>query len=308
VLIFVDLCRDPSSLRLVARVFVATAVVSALIGITQFLLAYFHIYVFTFIDPVLSAFKPTPIGFVMRASGLNSTAQHYSSFMVYALPFALLRASNTRRFRDLLAILIILTGLFVSLNFGGIFAGALVILLFPFARWPHLTIHLVLFGLAVLAASYFSGLLDLIYDLTIGDSGIAKGVDQRKTLFKLGLEQIERSPIIGTGVRGFGGVDGNFWDRPVHNLLGQAATELGIFGALIFLGIFLVLALGLSRVMKIAPRASKFPQMMLIVLASAFLLGMTEPNLEQSNLWLMLALSQAVILTYRQQAKPTDPN
>jgi len=298
-LLFVDLCRDPKALRLVVRVFVVIATISALIGITQFLLAYFNIFVFSYIEPLLSAYKPTPLGFVMRASAFCSTAQHYSSFMVYALPFALLRASNTRRVRDVLAVFIILVGLFVSLNFGGVFAGALVVLLFPFARWPQLSIHLVLAGLAVLAISYFSGLLDLVYDLTLGDSGLAKGIDQRKTLFKLGLAQIEHSPIIGTGVRGFSDVDGNFWGRPVHNLFGQAATELGVFGALLFIGIFLVLAFELIRVVKTTSHETLFPQMMLIVLASAMLLGMTEPNLEQSNLWLMLALSQAVILTYR---------
>ena len=302
-LLLVDLCRTHQALELVARVFVIIATLSALIGITQFLLAYFNIFVFSFIEPILSAYKPTPLGFVMRASALCSTAQHYSSFMVYALPFALLQASNTRRMRDILVVAIILAGLFVSLNFGGVFAGALVVLLFPFARWPRFGIHLVMAGLAVFAAAYFSGLLDLVYDLTFGDSGIAKGIDQRKTLFKLGLAQVDRSPFIGTGVRGFGDVDGNFWDRPVHNLFGQAATELGLFGALLFIGIFTVLAIDLGRVIRTTSQVTFFPQMMLIVLASALLLGMTEPNLEQSNLWLMLALCQAVILICR---KPSD--
>jgi O-antigen ligase len=302
VFLVVDLCRDPRTLDLVFRIFFAVAVASALVGIVQFVLAYFGIVHFTFIDPPKSAFKPSPVGFVMRASGLCITAQHFSSFLVYALPIALWRASESRSLLSVAGCVIILGGIGVSLNFGGIFAALLVLGLFPLLRWPNLAIHLVMAMLALLAVAHFTGVLDLVYDLTFGDSGVSKGVDQRKTLFILGLEQIDRSPLIGTGLRGFAEVDGNFWERPVHNLFGQAASELGLLAALLMGAIFFFLTLGLFPLFA-RTETRRAAGILLLMLAAAFLLGQAEPNLDQSNLWLVFALAQAAILVGRRSAR-----
>jgi hypothetical protein len=303
-LLIVDLCRDQRTLDAALRIFVLTAAVSAMVGIVQFALAYLQIFIFTLINPPVTAFKPTPIGFVMRASGLCTTAQHFSSFLVYALPVALWRMTETVRVRDVAVVGIILAGIAVSLNFGAMFAALLVMGLLPFLRWPGLSIHLALGLLGLLGVAYFAGLLDLVYDLTFGDAGISKGVDQRKTLFTLGLEQFGRNPLVGTGMRGFGDVDGNFWDRPVHNLFGQVAAELGVLGLLIMLGIFYVLTLDLAR---LARTGGKHVRIALLTLAAAILLGQSEPNLDQSNLWIVLALAQATILIARGQIRGSPP-
>ncbi|MEI4485372.1 hypothetical protein V8J36_04160 [Frigidibacter sp. MR17.14] len=297
VVILADLLRDEAALERAFTVLVLVATASAVIGLVQFGLAYFGIFYFTLIDPPITAFKPTPLGFVMRASGLCITAQHYSSFMVCALPFALWRWARAWRWRDLAAVVLIGLGLGVSLNFGGIFAGALVVALFPFLRWPRLSIHLALAGLALVAVAYFTGVLQIVYDLSFGDAGIAKGVDQRKTLFQLGLEQVGRSPLVGTGLRGFGESNGNFWHRPVHNLFGQAATELGLLAPLIFIGIWVRLTLDLAMRMLHPPAGGgPWPKLMLVTLLSLLMLAQSEPNLEQSNLWIMLTLAQAAVL------------
>ena len=297
--LLVDLCRDERSLELALRVLVATATISAIIGIIQFTLAYFGIFYFTLIEPAASAFKPTPVGYVMRASGLCRTAQHYSSFLVYALPFALWRASKTRAIKDAAICVTLLAGVAVSLNFGGLFAGLFVIILMPFLRWRSHTIHIALGLLALISIAYFTGILDLVYDLTFGDSGVSKGVDQRKTLFILGLEQFGRSPLIGTGIRGFGNVDGNFWDRPVHNVFGQAAVELGLPGFLIFVAIFFYLSLDLGCLFAKGGTGAKYAGIYLAMLVAAFLISQAEPNLDQSNLWVVFAISQAAILILR---------
>ena len=298
-LILVDICRTAEQLEQIARALVWVAVASAVVGICQFLLAYFDIFAFTLIEPAISAYKPTPLGFVLRASGFCSTAQHFSSFMICALPFALWQATHGWRMWNVAAVPIIFGGLLVSLNFGGIFAGALILVLFPFFRWPRLAIHLALFGLSLLALAYFTGLLQLAYDLSFGDAGVAKGLDQRKTLFSLGLTEVARSPLIGTGLRGFSEVDGNFWHRPVHNLFGQAATELGLLGALVFIFIFFMLTLDLVKLMPSAVTRSPYPRLLLLTLVALLFLAQSEPNLEQSNLWLMLGFAQAAILTLR---------
>lgn len=306
-LLIVDLCQDLRKLDAALRVMVATAVVSATLGVAQFTLAYTQISYLTLIEPPISAFKPTPIGFVMRASGLCITAQHFSSFLVYALPFALFRLSDMCNWRNAAGVAVILAGIAVSLNFGAIFAALLVMGLMPFLRWPQLAIHLGLGLLGAMSLTYFLGGFDLIYDLSFGDSGVAKGVDQRKTLFTLGLEQFGRNPLVGTGMRGFGDVDGNFWHRPVHNMFGQVAVELGVGGLLIFLAIFFILTIDLARCATLTGSAVNHTRVGLLMLAAALLLGQSEPNLDQSNLWIVLAMAQAMILIVRADAVRGSP-
>ncbi|WP_134682282.1 hypothetical protein [Paracoccus ravus] len=296
-LLIVDMLRSRAVIDNTLFALVVVAACSAAVGVVQFGLAYFGLYYFTLIDPPVTAFKPTPIGFVMRASGFCETAQHYSSFLLYALPAALWRLSDRMRLGDLLVCLLLLAGITVAFNFAAIFGAALILTLFPLLRWPDRAIQIVLFGMALLVTAYYAGLAELIHDVTFGDSGVAKGVDQRRMLFQLGLEQVARNPWFGTGLGGFGAVDGNFWDRPVHNIFGQSAAELGILGFLLILSVFLVLPLDLGAVlMRGSPDRAAAAQSLMMVLGG-LVASQAEPNLQQSNLWLVLALAQAVILT-----------
>ncbi len=297
--LLVDLCRSQRLLEFAHQTMIWAAVFSALVGIAQFILALTGTYYFTLIVPPVSAFKPTPFGFMMRASAFAITAQHFSSFLIYALPVVLWRFSLSRRLGEAVAVAAIFAGIIVSMNFGAIFAAMLVFAIFPFLRWPRLSIHLGLIILGLVSLAYFTGVLQLVYDLSFGDAGVAKGVDQRKTLFELGLEQIARHPLIGTGVRGFGDVDGNFWNRPVHNLFAQAMTELGPLAVAIFVAIFFYLSLELGRLVARGGAAARFAGIQLLMLMAGLLLGMSEPNLDQSNFWIMLALCQATVLIFR---------
>jgi len=292
----VDLCRKPETVDLALRVLVAVATVSAAFGIVQFSLAYFGIFQFTLIDPPSSAYKPTPIGFVMRSSALCNTPQHFSSFLIYALPAALWKLSDTGRLRDAVIVLTILGGIASSLNFGAFFGAMLVLSVFPILRWPRLIIHFSISTVAVFAALYFTGVLQLIYDLSFGDAGIAKGLSQRKTLFELGLREVDRNPLIGTGFGNFVEVSGNFWHRPVHNIFGQAASELGIITALTIGYAFVYLTIGLSPMLSHRSRHLRAGATAFMMVLAALLIGQTEPNLDQSNFWIVLSLAQAVVL------------
>ncbi len=78
------------------RALIAVATAVAIIGIVQFLASYLLGINVTLIDPPDSAFKPTPIGMVMRASALAITAQHYSGFLTLTLPFLLFAVTDSR--------------------------------------------------------------------------------------------------------------------------------------------------------------------------------------------------------------------
>lgn len=292
----VDLCRTPRYVEFALKALVAVATASAIFGIVQFALAFTEIYRFTLIDPPSTAFKPTPIGFVMRSSALCTTAQHFSSFLVYALPAALWQMTERPRWRDLLVVLTILAGIGASLNFGALFGAMLVLVIFPILRWPRLIIHFTVATLAVLSLFWYIGVLHWIYDVSFGDAGIAKGLSQRKTLFELGLREIGQNPLVGTGFGNFTTVSGNFWHRPVHNIFGQAASELGIFGALILICAFFYLTLGLLPMLSYRSRHLKHAALAFIMVITALLIGQTEPNVDQSNFWMVMSLAQAVVL------------
>jgi len=296
-LLVVNACRTLDKLRFFQSAFLVVATLSASVAIVQFLAGYFLGYYFTLIQPVEEAFKPTPLGFVMRASGFCITAQHMSGFLTFATPFALWRLSETWRVRDALVVLILWIGILFSWNFGAIFAAAAVGGLFLFLRWPNYTIHFLLFVPTLGALMYFAGYAELIYDLTFGDAGVIKGVDQRVTLFKLGLEQIDRDPWIGTGLQGFGDVHGNFWHRPVHNVLGQVGTELGLQGAIVFIA---MLATLITQTILLAggppSEARDLARRMVLVYGGFLVLMQTEPMLDHSNTWLMLGFGQAVVV------------
>ncbi|WP_156790745.1 O-antigen ligase family protein [Rhodobacter ferrooxidans] len=294
--LMIDLVRDLATLNRALRAFLVLAVASAVVGIVQFMLAYLGIYVFTLISPPETAFKPTPIGYVMRASALCITAQHYSSFLVYALPIGLWRLADRRRWRDLLAVGLILTGILVSWNFGAVIVAMVLTLVFPFLRWPHLSLHFALAIVAVMALAWFTGLWQVLYDLSFGDAGVAKGVSQRHTLFGLGLEKISRNPLVGTGPQGFAAYDGNFWGRPVHNAFGQAATELGVAGAVV-LGAAFFWLVGRLASASLTDGARRAPAAILLLMVLAALqLAQSEPNLDHVNTWLVLGLGQALLL------------
>lgn len=304
-LLVVDLCRDRAMLEKTLRIYLVVAVISAVIGIVQFALANLGIFVFTLIQPAESAFKPTPIGFLMRASGLCITAQHFSSFLIYILPFALWQVTLRPRLWRILAVLLLLGGIVVSWNTGAIFAALAVLLLFPLLRWPDRAVAFVIALAALASAAYFSGLMQLVYDATFGNSGVAKGVDQRKTLFELGLDQISASPLVGTGLHGFGSVNGNFWHRPVHNIFGQAAAELGLLGFLLIFAVFAVFSFQL--VARLSEGGAHYTmRVAFISLMTALMLGQSEPNLDQSNFWLLLGLIQATLLVGLAPAPPEE--
>lgn len=301
-IIITNLIRDRATLDLAIRIFVVVAVISAGIAIVQFLAGYFLRFYFTLLVPPESAFKPTPIGFVMRASGLCITAQHLSSFLLFAFPLAGWRATSNWHAIDLVVVTILGLGVLVTWNIGAILILAAIVVIFPIVRWPHLTAHIFLVYGLFLTTLFLSGAAEWLYD-TAYDASVAKGVTQRSTLFSIGLDKLRRNPWVGTGPQGFAEFSGNFWHRPVHHALFQAATEYGLLGALLFL----VLHLGLLTALLIAAlrddkRDASLVRSMLLVQLSLMALMNGEPMLDHSNTWLVIGLIQAALtIVWRHQ-------
>ena len=119
----------------------------------------------------------------------------------------------------------------------------------------------------------------------------------------LGLESLLRFPLIGEGLRGFTDTSGNFWHRPVHNAYLQAATEIGLLGALVFGALLLTKLTQLAILARgVDNEAYAIRAGFLALLGLGFLM-FSEPMFDHSNTWLLLGLAEALIV-WRASHKP----
>jgi hypothetical protein len=301
--LLVQLLDGEARVRFTVQALVAVALVSGIIGILQVLVYYATGRPYTlFVEwSPGEAFKYTPVGFLLRASALNPNAQMLATILMLSLPFLLFRATAPgleRRERLFLLAAVGVAGLALLLTWNYVaFAGAALVLLgFPFLRWPHLTVHLLVGILLTGSILYYLGVADWLYSVSAGDPSIAKGMSQRITLLKLGLAKLGRDPWFGEG-RDFVRYSGNYWHRPVHNAYVQAATELGIVGGLIFSAMLVTLFTQLAFLARRACRYSvEILRPALLAFAGLMVNMLGEPMFDAANTWLTLGLVQAMIL------------
>jgi hypothetical protein len=310
--LMVNIIRDEKRLRLGIDVFLVVAAGSALIALAQFLLAWLWDVRITLARDVDEMMKATPIGTVMRASGLSVTAQHVSGYLTLALPFLLWRVTTAGarwRLPLLAALPIVLLAILVTWNFGAILVGCGVLALFPFLRWPHATPHLLLAAIVLLLVGYHAGLIQWTYDVIFASGGSSKGFIQRQALMDFGFEKLQRNPWLGTGLRGMARFSGNYWHRPVHNAYMQAMTEIGLLAGLVLASMLLTQLTQLALLgLRVARRAGEliWPPFLAVLALAALMFA--EPMLDHSNTWLLLGLTQCSILVLSGRSGARSPD
>lgn len=299
----VNLVRDEQTIRLVIRAMITIAVISALIGIVQSLLFLFSGISITLMDDLESAYKPTPIGYVLRASALCPSAQFLSVFLLITIPMVLWKLFDVKQGRSkqwmILVLVIIISGIILTWNFGAILAASSMILIFPLLRWPRYAIHLVI-GIILLAViAYYTGLLELAYSYTMGDKGVYKGVHLRHKLMLIGFETLERNSWMGTGLDGFSYFTQHIKGWPVHNSGIQSWVELGLPAFVVFIAMNLVI---LTQLLILGFKGDNHHQIRFRLLALGVIgliqLMFSEPYMNNQIIWFYLAFSQAAILVY----------
>lgn len=299
----INLVRNEQAIRLVIRAVIIVAVISALIGIAQSMLYLFSGITLTLMDDLESAYKPTPIGYILRASALCPNAQFLSSFLLITIPLVLWKLFDIKQKGTgkwiVLALLIIVSGLILTWNFGAILAASSMIVLFPLLRWPRYGIHIVI-GLILLAGiAYYTGLLELAYTFTLGDKGVYKGVHVRHSLMVIGFETLQRNSWMGTGMGGFSYFTQHINGWPVHNAGVQTWVELGLPAFILFITMNLVI---LTQLLILGLRGDEDQHMRFRILALGLIgliqLMFSEPYMNSQIIWFYLAFSQAAILVY----------
>ncbi len=249
-------------------------------------------------------FKPIPfVGMMVRATAFNPHPQHLSGFLLMALPMFLFKLTSpgVRPLKWVglaMGVVLCSTGIVLTLSANAMLVMALLYVLFLFMRWPGYSIHFVTAGTAAFLAVWFSGLLAWVADVIVS-SVFSETIQDRIMLIKMAAEKFHRSIFVGEGLRNFDNFTMNFRHWPVHNAYLQAATELSVFGGLLFLGI---IAFFLFRLFWIAADDRPADQRTIVkIFLLAFLVllanAVGEPTFDHSNTWVFFGFLEAVILT-----------
>ena len=128
----------------------------------------------------------------------------------------------------LTALAIMGTAVVFSFSLGGLFVFCLLILLAPFFRHPHRTMHYTSGLVAMALIAYQAGAVKWVQEhaLSIGE----KSGEDRMELLQLGFEAIQAHPWIGIGLNNFNRLS----TLAVHNSYIQISSEIGLIGGLIF--------------------------------------------------------------------------
>ena len=189
----------------------------------------------------------------------NDTA----AFLVIALPFVFLLATESRRMRQIafVAVPIMLAGIMKTGSRGGIVALAVMIPFLLFYSPPRRrAMYVGMVGLCILvfSATMTPELRQRFVALAEGKDYNQVDPDGRKAVIKRGIGYMVQNPVLGVGIDGFQYAEGatkrnvGFGIRfmNAHNAYVQIGAELGFGGLICFVGAILASWVGVRRVRK----------------------------------------------------------
>ncbi|MBX9606753.1 MAG: O-antigen ligase family protein [Gammaproteobacteria bacterium] len=309
----VNLVRNEELVRTAVKALLVVGFISACIGIAQVALFALTGVPYVIVPDLEKALKPTPIGFLLRAHGLNSEPHALSAFLLTALPFSLHYLVTSRGFRQIVGHLIVfnvlLLGIFLTWSYGAMLSAMLLIALFPMYIWPRTTLHIIV-GMALFATLlYYTDIIDLIIEAMRGEYSVSTGIFQRKGLAKVTIEELSRYPWFGRGLNSMEKVSGNYWHWPPHNAYLQAWAYTGPIGFIIFNVVMFgyttgSLLLGFQRQGPGEIRLRLFSMALIALMFSM----MAEPHFDSPTTWFVLGLTEAAILVYYAENRRTRLN
>lgn len=318
-----DLVRRKALIHTAARLVFWTGVFSSIVSVVQFFIFRYWGFLFTIGAPQEnpnSFLKPTPFGMMPRATAFFPNPAGLNDFLLFSLSvglFALFYA-KTKKMKTLYAIgcLLMVAAIVLTWSFTALVGLSLIFILFIYIYRPAYSIQYSCAMGFVALLCYEAGLLEKVFRFMKNFATAAGGI--RINLLELGAESLARNPFIGLGAQNFKSFSGNFFNEgpyifkyPVHNAFVQMATELGIFGGLIFLGIVIFLVIRLLAVLSSGVSEEQW-------IFKGFLLGLlaiivhmlTEPMAYEGTLWLIFGLMEGSAMTIlrenRAKRKPPE--
>lgn len=298
-----NLVRTPSQLLFALRLVVGLGVASSVLALVQESLFYFFNLPLSLEDNATKYwFKETPLGWMIRATAFHPTAQNLSHWLLMA--FAILLLGPFKLTHRLLGGALMALGIFFTFTGNGLVVLALICFAAPIVHKPRLLLHY-LGSLSLLAlVAYQSGAMEWVYEkYLLPISG--KSAEDRISLLQMGLEVIERHPLVGMGLNNFGRVS----PQPVHNAYFQLITEIGIVpGVVLCLIFFFILARLVLGVVNTAPGPlQQAGKGMLLAFMALVVHFMFEPFINSLVSWCVIGLAEATALLLYLRRVRTEP-
>lgn len=309
--LMVDLIRDRSLIKTAVRLLIWTGACSAVVGIGQFLLfaLWGKIYVLDLPmgeDPI-SVLKPTPLGLMLRATAFFSNPASLNDYLLMASGVTLFAIVSARtwggRFLYAGAFLLMAIAIVLTWSTMALIALGLMLFILPYVFRPSLTIHYSAAALLLILVSYEAGLLEGAYR-TLEALGRDSG-SIRMSILDVAAASFQRNPLLGVGIQNFENVSMNFFEEgphlkgyPVHNAFLQMATELGIFGGLLFLGIVVFVLMRLALVLRVDAGQEQWMFKGLLLGFVGIVVHMAnEPMAYLGTLWLVIGVIEGAAIT-----------
>jgi O-antigen ligase len=248
-------------------------------------------------------FADSPYGRLFRSTGLTLHPNYLGTISVdYSCFFLLLLSfkgefSKKQRILYFMAFLLIFFQMLASISRGSWVAFALcfpVILLF---RFEKLKFYIIIFIICFLAIFFISGAAEKTYELLVSLNETS--FETRTRFFGDCFKLIAKHPITGYGLEHFQDYPGPALEKLIHNTPLQIATEIGIFGVIIYSFIFIYIFYKLYYTFHdINDNFFKcFIGGIFIMLCSNFIYSLSEPNFLNRDFYVYIAVAEAAMLS-----------
>lgn len=235
----------------------------------------------------------------LRFSVSNTDPNEYALVLALGIPMAyelFTRSSKAVRVLNLILIPVLIVGIILSSSRGGTIAAAVALMVFPLGlraldRFSRRVILTVL-ALGVVAVPFYWGQIadtvgtNLERIGTVGSELTSGTLNERSTIWMGGLTAFSERPLLGSGGGTFpAALEGVMGMRQVaHNTFISVAVEMGVIGFVLFVAIFLTVAIPLLT----RPNAKSMPS---LILLATLLIGITPLSWEfRKPVWLVLTL------------------
>jgi O-antigen ligase len=316
-LLIVDLMRRKELVQMSARFVIWMGIFSSVVSLVQFVIFKIWGFLFTIGAPTEnpnSFLKPTPFGMMPRATAFFPNPAGLNDYLLFSLSVCLfaLFYCKTKKLKLLYSIgsLLMISAIVLTWSFTALVGLGLIGILFLYIYRPSYSIQYSCALGFVVIVCYEVGLLEKAFQFVKNFSSTAGGI--RIRLLELGVESLARNPFIGVGAQNFKSYTGNFFTEgpyifkyPVHNAFVQMATELGIFGGLLFLGMVIFLVMRLIMVLRSGLEEGEkwiFKGFLLGLLAIIIHM-LTEPMAYEATLWMIFGLMEGAAMTVLRENK-----
>lgn len=294
--LLVDIIDEKYKARLAIKAVLWAAVLAALAGIAQVGVYYFFQLEYTLANENFK-YVMTPIGPLLRASGLSLTANQFAPPIavagVMALYLGICRVTVMNRLILFPIALLCFAAVGLSIVRGTWIATLFAILCISFIAKPRWSFHWFSLAILVVAIAILTGFLSWAIKSVVGIS--ESGVGERIILLTTGIDAMLNNPLTGLGIYNFGSVSPSLERYPVHNAMIQVGSELGITGFLVFLGMLVYLPVRIVRAkLKAHDRTDvNLLSALLVGYIALFVAIQAEPMAYSQFVWIYFALAEA---------------